>query len=792
MPVNTPILGKLPRPKGIRRPTAGSALRWLQRAGGMVLVLFLVLALLGRWVGLPGAWKERLLRELSSRGLEVEVKRITLDPLGGLVARDLVVYRDSTRGEERLRVREVELTPNWLAWRSGEPFLSGARLRDAHISWPLGEGVEAEARRVQASMEFRPGEIRIQRLQGQVLGLDLDFKGRVGTEAGRQAARQEFPIAKIWRQAEGVLRDLGGPAPKIQAEFSLEIGRPEQSRADVLITSARNIWRGVPIPSLEIRATMAEGALKLERFQLDLENGGLEAYGSADFVRGNAGLEFFGQIDPARLAPAFGPSATYALREFRAQQLPRLSGKMEAAWKRGPSFFASCQLEIGEFRLGLYPFRSLHAPWVTDGKRWMVQGFRLEASPAGAVDLQIAFDGKAELKGNLRSDLDLKALAPLFGPAAGPFWASLEFTEPPKLNFRIMGAGFSRDLVRMEGRTEVRGLRYKNVPMDQLSADVVYANREIRATNVRVTSGGGEGKGEITYTLEPLFVHFHNVESTLPVREFSTVFGEKVRQTMEPYEFVDRPLVTLEGKIDLEEKFRTDMRATGKSAAGLHYVVAGKKLHFQNVDLEVKIQGKKTTVKTQEKKKASLLGGKVGLVVEVEGPVGKKRQQTQIDLEDVDFDKTVQLYFGNDGYSGNLSGHCELAGPSGSDVWRQWTGKGKLEVEDGKFPGLGNFAKAINAPVAWMGDLGEGASMEFELAKGKLDVKRLKIFSKLVETTGHGFYDISSDRLENFSMKQNLIGPMGLPFMPVSEMLEVEGSGSLKSPVWTPKNFDGK
>jgi hypothetical protein len=41
-------------------------------------------------------------------------------------------------------------------------------------------------------------------------------------------------------------------------------------------------------------------------------------------------------------------------------------------------------------------------------------------------------------------------------------------------------------------------------------------------------------------------------------------------------------------------------------------------------------------------------------------------------------------------------------------------------------------------------------------------------------------------------MKQNLIGPMGLPFLPVSEMLEVEGNGSLKQPVWTPKNFDGK
>jgi len=28
--------------------------------------------------------------------------------------------------------------------------------------------------------------------------------------------------------------------------------------------------------------------------------------------------------------------------------------------------------------------------------------------------------------------------------------------------------------------------------------------------------------------------------------------------------------------------------------------------------------------------------------------------------------------------------------------------------------------------------------------------------------------------------------------MLVSEMLEVEGSGSLKNPVWTPRNFDSK
>jgi len=178
--------------------------------------------------------------------------------------------------------------------------------------------------------------------------------------------------------------------------------------------------------------------------------------------------------------------------------------------------------------------------------------------------------------------------------------------------------------------------------------------------------------------------------------------------------------------------------------------------------------------------------------VAVDGPKGKKTQKTNVKLEEVDFGKTVEVYFGNPGYNGKLSGTCELEGPSGAGTWRQWTGRGELEVEDGKFPGLGNFAKTINAPVEWMGDLGEGAEMKFELDRGKLHVQRLKIFSKLVETTGEGFYHIAEDRLEKFFMKQNLIGPVGVPFMLVSEMLEVEGSGSLKNPVWTPKNFDGK
>jgi len=280
--MNTPIFGTLRKAVRLRPPTTGSVRRWLQRLAGMILFFFLASLLLGRVVGVPQAWKDRLVRELASRGLEVDARKITLDPLGGLVARDLVVYRDAGRREERLRVGRVELSLNWLAWKKGEPFLSGARLRDAHIDWPLGEGVEAQARRVEAVIEFRPGEIRFQRLRGQVLGFDLDLQGRVGTEQGRLAAPQVYPMAATWRTLEKVLRDLGGPAPKIQSEFSVEIGRPDLNKAEILMTGNRAVWRGVHLKELELRATLAEGAARLEKFHIGLERGSIELVGWAD------------------------------------------------------------------------------------------------------------------------------------------------------------------------------------------------------------------------------------------------------------------------------------------------------------------------------------------------------------------------------------------------------------------------------------------------------------------------------------------------------------------------------
>jgi len=47
-----------------------------------------------------------------------------------------------------------------------------------------------------------------------------------------------------------------------------------------------------------------------------------------------------------------------------------------------------------------------------------------------------------------------------------------------------------------------------------------------------------------------------------------------------------------------------------------------------------------------------------------------------------------------------------------------------LMVDEGVLPGMGAFASAMNAPAEWVGLTDQNADMDFELAKGKLVVKK--------------------------------------------------------------------
>jgi hypothetical protein len=219
--------------------------------------------------------------------------------------------------------------------------------------------------------------------------------------------------AKIWRDAEKGLKELGGPAPKIQAEFDLEVGRPESAKAEVFMTGSGNVWRGVELPRMEARITVGNGMAKLEKLQIQLERGEFGASGWANFKTGLGGFHYYSDADLKQFEKVAG-GYTAGLRDWHSAKPPQLSGDIEFAWKEEPKFLWTSRLEVGEFRLGKTVYRGVKFPWVTDGKKWMVQGFQI-LGVHGSLDVQLKFDGKAELLGSVRSDLDLEGFKVWFG-----------------------------------------------------------------------------------------------------------------------------------------------------------------------------------------------------------------------------------------------------------------------------------------------------------------------------------------------------------------------------------------
>lgn len=769
----------------MRTPPAGSAGRWLQRAGAMVLVLLAASAVWGRLVGVPQGVKALLVQEFAWRGLEIEIGKLTIDPLGGLVARELVIFRDGSRKIEQLRLAQVELSLNWWGWKEGEPILAGAELRNGNVDWPLGEQVKMTARRVEAVLEFRPGEILLKRGRGQILGFDLQLEGRVGLEAGREIPPPNELWGKVWGDMEKALGELGGPAPRMQAEFEVEVGKLEESKAKILLTGADNVWRGVALKKIEVKATVGEGMIRLEKFEIGLEKGCVQMNGFMDLKESKGDLEYFSNASLEQFA-AVGGERTRGLKGWKSTQPPMMAGKIEFDWKKGSQFLWQGRLEVGEFRSGEASYERLVVPWVTDGKRWMMQGLKIEGKK-GRLDLQLGFDGKAELKGDFKSDLELAGLKPWLGEGALPFWESLELRVNPRISGQITGAAWEADLIRVEGKVEVEKLAYKKVEMDELAGKVILAAGQLTVKDLQVRAAGGEGTGEFIYGFAPEKVKFTQARSTLPIQEFSRVFGAKFEKTMKPYHFQGRPTVVLEGEVDLEEKGGSNLRTTVVAPGGMKYKVAGKELQFTEMEMVVEVLGRKVIVRTEKNRPAKVLGGKIELRVEVDG--AEKKQMTEITkITGVDFAQLVKTYFDFEGYEGKFSGKAKLGGPT--ENWREWSGAGRLLVDEGVLPGMGAFASAMNAPAEWVGLTDENADMDFELAKGKLAVKKLNIESTLVVTTGQGVYDIANDRLEDFSMRQNLRGPAGVPFFLVSQMFQYEGSGSLKNPVWKPKSFE--
>src|SRR5260370_17601866 len=128
-------------------------------------------------IGFGGHWRALLTKEFHSFGLEIRVRRLTLDPFRGLVAKDLEIYDRDRRQRVLAQISDLSLDINYANLFQQEPALNAVDLHDAKISIPVDPSNPKAGRirvtGIQSRIYFFPGRIEVRQASGVIFVIHL-------------------------------------------------------------------------------------------------------------------------------------------------------------------------------------------------------------------------------------------------------------------------------------------------------------------------------------------------------------------------------------------------------------------------------------------------------------------------------------------------------------------------------------------------------------------------------------------------------------------------------------------
>jgi hypothetical protein len=770
-----------------------------RRAVSGVLLAVITLLVAARIFGLPRVVNERLQRELQTHGLFVQAGQLYLDVLGRVTARRVYIAKTDRASitqlgggiEGSVMVEKAQVRFNWLSWWRGEPFLRGATVSRADLVFQLDRHTALRIEDVSADVNLHAKDVEVRYLRGRWRNLRVDFSGTLDLSGMMPAVgSQPLDLAKLaaaCRRIEKIADQWTAPRPlTLSGQFKIPLAAPLEGTARLQLNGTDQGWRGVKIARVSVSAAYAADACQLDG-TLEFTRGRLTMTGEWTRSAKQAELNFYSDIDLSLLAEALPEKSVPVLQAFHFNQLPVNQGAMRVTWDNGGGFVIMAKSQWRDFTIGGQKFDSFESAISYDGKRLMVTGLRLN-SPAGTVTAELFHDGENQVRGRVDSAIDPRAFRALLGSGAQPFFNSIDFTVPPRINATISGLTMAQ--LTISGHINAADFAYKGVPIVSVGSDFDFQNHELHLAKLHVKRAEGEGRGEIWNNFKTKQVRVKAVRATLNAQDIALVLGDKMAEYMAPYQFIDTPTFTINGHFDLndaEQKFRTDMQARLVARRGAHYVFMRRKLLLTDLDLGIAIKGQKMTLATN--RPLTLFDGKMAGTLNVM-LLPNPTYDTQLNFKTNDFASVMQTFFHHEKVTGRISGDLNLSGAF-NDL-NTLRGTGSLTVNDGELyniPFLGGLSELLNSIIP---DLGYAKASEAEtnftvsdsvFQIGKLDIKSL--FFVLI---GHGTYNFNRDHIE-LDMRANLRGAPGLATWLLSKVFEYHGTGPLAKTKWETKNF---
>lgn len=760
--------------------------RLVYRSSQILLLLMLGLVLWSGWYlshkGLSRRWRKQLIAEVHKAGVEISFRRLTLDPLRGLVARDVRVMDPHRRA--LATINSVVLDINYANLLHGQPSLHSVDLREASLVLPLGQG-EAQPLEVtglSAKLFIEPDRIQLSHAHANFYGARISAKGRLVNTGSLKTARERgagpqlsgtFSFQWLQRMAEVLMRTKGNP--ELTIDFSGDFSALNNIYAKAVL-SARNLAHGqLQFRSLYGETIYSEGAAELRQLTVLDKRGRLEASGR--FENGSLQLDLLSNLDPQALGGFFP-----LLNECVFYSVPDLKISVRGPWE-SPQLVG--RIDLQKFSLRSALFEGLGAGFSWKAGDWYISDLQL-SHRSGQLSAS-ALSQAGQWRAKLESNLNPRALLPLASGTLAQLLGTYEFDQTPSVRLALQGIGSNTATLSGSGDLALGRTRIRGVPLESLNTALEFKDDQLFCQKLRITRGEGNASGALSYHFGRRELRLDKIALNLVPVDVATWIDPRLAHDLAPYRFHGAPRLSLNGKIQFAAPKETGLEVLVDSPAGMDYVFLKKNLPANAVSGRLFFTDGRLQISNL---KADLFKGGLQGGADISLQKEDQRFSGRIRTERVDFESLTKLYFQYAGSGGVLNADFDFSG-RGEDA-RLLRGSGKLEVIDGNvfsIPLFGPLSKLFDTVLPGAGyQQAHKGTASFDIKDGVLATRDFEVKGKGFAMMGDGQLHFLDDKID-FDIRMNARGAPGMVLFPVSKLFEYKGEGSLSQPAWHPKRF---
>ena len=476
--------------------------------------------------GFTKKWRKLIMEEFDRRGIEAEIGKLTIDPLDGLVARNIRIYSDETRSSLVASINNITLDIDLVKLLRKKQFLNSVEFRDTVIFLPidpnLKDGEKIKITDLKARVRVPGKSIDIENAQCFLNGIKINLSGSLiqkskidssflknsfENQNAHKINKQRSLISSIIKELKKINYDYKKP-PNVTVRVVANLNEPEKTLANISI-QGENLSRlgsNYQINYLNIETEYENGDFIFKNISLQDRLGKLK--GNAQWISNNSSLPFSfnSSIDLAEFTKSFIDNkyledlffidtpqitATGSLNLFNNSKDEKTSIKLFGSIECDRIIFKDTLFEKGKTNFSY------------NNSKFYFRNLSLKHE-SGTISGNYLQDRKNEFRFDTVLKMDPEVLTSLAGKSP-EFLKKLDLPNNPTVDVQLEGSGNINDTksINTRGTFTIGSCEYNDIPLTAATGKISLKKENITISNFRLDRKEGYlsgNKAEINLT----------------------------------------------------------------------------------------------------------------------------------------------------------------------------------------------------------------------------------------------------------------------------------------------------